>query len=302
MNSGLKWTLIGCGAGCLLPLLLLAILLAVVAMAVPEHKQVAVVNVFGAIAAASGEGGLLGGGQSAESIIEQLRRATEDEQVAAIVLRINSPGGSAAASQEIYEQVVRSARSKPVYASLADVAASGGYYIAAGADQIYANPASITGSIGVIFMQADLSGLLGRLGVKTAVIKSGKFKDMGSFARSLSPEERALVQGLINDTYEQFLEAVAKGRKLPVARVRQLADGRIYSGRQALKVKLVDKIGGLQDTVEAVAREAGIKGEPEVTVYGGRTLFERLFSLESRSLVDRMYLMYYDLMGPRPVQ
>ncbi len=301
MSTSAKWA-IGCGVVALLAGLLLVVLLVVVLVGAPDKSTVAVINVTGAIAASSDEAGLLGGGEGAETTITQLREATEDSSVGAIVVRLNTPGGSAAASQEIYDQMLRSRAKKPVIASMADVAASGGYYIAAGADTIYANPATVTGSIGVIFTGADLSGLLKKIGVQLEVVKSGKFKDIGSPNRPLTPAERALIQNLIDETYNQFVAAVAKGRKMPAAKVRSLADGRIYSGQQAARLGLVDKLGGLHDAIAEAGRRAGIKGEPEVKVFGPRSVFDRLFGTKSRGLVDRVYLMYYSLLGPRPLQ
>jgi protease-4 len=185
---------------------------------------------------------------------------------------------------------------------MGDVAASGGYYVASASDVIYSDAATITGSIGVIFLSANLSRLLEKIGVQMEVIKSGRFKDMGSFSRALTPPERALIQSVVSDTYQQFVQAVARGRKLPVAKVRALADGRIYSGRQAKQLGLVDKIGGLQDAVREAASRAGITGTPQVREIGRRRLLDRLLDLQSRSLVDRLYLAYYDLLGPTPVR
>jgi len=292
----------GCAAfGCLGSLLLVVILI-LVAVVSPQPRHVAVINITDTIAAASGGQGLFAAGGGAESIVTELREATEDDRVAAIVLRINSPGGSAAASEEIYAQIMRSRAVKPVVASLADIAASGGYYVASASDLIYSDAATITGSIGVIFLSANLSRLLDKMGVQMEVIKSGRFKDMGSFSRALTPQERALIQSVISDTYQQFVQAVARGRKLPVAKVRALADGRIYSGRQAKQLGLVDKIGGLQDAVREAASRAGITGTPQVREIGRRRLLDRLLDLQSRSLVDRLYLAYYDLLGPTPVR
>jgi protease-4 len=168
----------------------------------------------------------------------------------------------------VYEEIMRvRSEGKKVTVSMGDVAASGGYYIASAADRIYANPATLTGSIGVIMETADFHKLLGNVGVDFNTIKSGKHKDMGSFSRSMTPDERQILQGLINDVYDQFLTDVSKGRKLPKEDVRKLADGRVYTGRQAVKLKLVDKVGSLEDALSAAAKDAGIKGKFGIKKY-----------------------------------
>ncbi|MCL6518556.1 MAG: signal peptide peptidase SppA [Armatimonadetes bacterium] len=231
--------------------------------------KVGLVRIEGVIFSGSGQGGLFGDqGAASERVIRALERARKDNSIKSLVIRINSPGGSAAASQEIYNEILRVRRSgKKVTVSMGDVAASGGYYVSAAADRIYANPATITGSIGVVMEIADLHVLLNRLGIELGSIKSGKHKDMGSISRPLTPEERKILQGLINDVFEQFVRDVHKGRKLPLEKVRELADGRIFTGSQAKALKLVDELGGLEDALKAAARDAGIKGEFEVKEY-----------------------------------
>ncbi|MGI6295163.1 MAG: signal peptide peptidase SppA [Armatimonadota bacterium] len=219
-----------------------------------------------------------------DDLIDQLEKARKSKSVKAIVLRINSPGGSPAASEEVYKELMRiRAAKKPIYTSMADVAASGGYYIAAASDKIYADDSTLTGSIGVIWDVADMSGLFKKIGYSPQVVKSGKFKDIGSPNRPLTPEERALLQGIVMDTYEQFVNAVAKGRKLPVGDVKKIADGRVFTGSQAKNVKLVDDIGGIQDTIAAAAKAGGIKGEPKVVEYKKRLSFSDILSSESES-------------------
>lgn len=189
----------------------------------------------------------------------------EREDIKAIVLRIDSPGGAVGPSQEIYREVIKVKKeNKVVVASMGSVAASGGYYIAAAADQIVANPGTITGSIGVIIEFANVQELLDKLGLKGVVIKSGKFKDTGSPLREMDDEERSIVQGVVNDIHRQFVAVVAENRKLDINDVKDIADGRIFSGAQAQKARLVDKLGNLEDAVELASNLAGIEGKPHV--------------------------------------
>jgi protease IV len=180
------------------------------------------------------------------------------------VLRVDSPGGVVGPSQEISAQVKELAKVKQVVVSMGSVAASGGYYISVPATLIFANPGTITGSIGVLMKFSNLEGLMGKVGMKAFTIKTGKFKDVGSPARGMKPEERAMLQGVIDSTHRQFVRAVAEGRKLPEPTVAAIADGRIFSGEQALALKLVDRLGTLQDAIEEAARLGGVKGEPQL--------------------------------------
>jgi len=199
-------------------------------------------------------------------VIEQLHRYRDVPNVKAVVLRVNSPGGAVAPSQEIYQEILKFRREtkKPVVASLGSVAASGGYYIAAAADRIVANPGSIAGSIGVIMQIPNLGGLLQKVGIKTTVIKAGENKDLASITRDLTDSERRILQEVMDDVHGQFIDAVAAGRRLDRARVEPLADGRIFSGRQALALGLVDELGDLPDAIERAGGLAGIPGRPKV--------------------------------------
>ncbi|MCL5045437.1 MAG: signal peptide peptidase SppA [Actinobacteria bacterium] len=227
--------------------------------------EVALVRVEGVIIGGRGEVGLLGSTSGSEAVIARLREVEKDPSLKALVLRVNSPGGSAAASQEIGEAVKRvKATGKPVVVSMGDAAASGGYWISAAADKIVANPATMTGSIGVIMETTNLVGLYGKVGVKREAIKSGPFKDIGSPSREMTPEEKAILQGMIDDIYEQFVRVVADGRKLDPGVVRQFADGRVFTGSQAVKIGLVDELGDLNQAVKLAGKLAGIKGEPRV--------------------------------------
>jgi protease-4 len=226
-------------------------------LSVNAKGNVAEIDIQGMIVD-SGSGGIAGGGvTSAQTVLDAIDRI-RDDGARVLLLNINSPGGTASASQSIFEELMRLKHDKGIHivASMGDLAASGAYYIACAADEITANPATLTGSIGVIMHTQNLQGLMGKLGVDNGAIKSGAHKDIGSPFRAMSPVERQMLQGIINDTYDQFLNAVATGRKLPVATVRPLADGRIFTGRQALKVHLVDTLGNLKDA-EALARKLG---------------------------------------------
>ncbi|MBH0201690.1 MAG: signal peptide peptidase SppA [Nitrospira sp.] len=201
-----------------------------------------------------------------QTTIGELKRFSENPSVKAIVIRIDSPGGGVVPSQEIYDAVkrVRSKNNKAVIASMGSVAASGGYYIAAATDRIVANPGTLTGSIGVIMETANVEGLLQKIGVEGVVIKSGKYKDIGSPIRKMSAEERGLMQAVMDDVHKQFIEAVAEGRSLELRAAQALADGRIFTGRQAKEAKLVDELGDLEDAIQLAAEVVGIEGEPKV--------------------------------------
>lgn len=217
--------------------------------------HVTVVRVDGIIVAGPSQFSPFGGGAiGSDDVVQQLESAVNDSQAKAILLRVNSPGGSAAGSQEIYTAIKNARKKKPVVVSMADVAASGGYYISAPASEIWADPATITGSIGVIAEHQDISGLFGKLGVKMDTMKAGKYKDMMSPFGPISPEVRTMMQKLLGETHEQFIKAVADGRKdkgLTLEAVRLLADGRIYSGQQGKANGLVDELGGMQEALAA---------------------------------------------------
>jgi protease-4 len=198
--------------------------------------------------------------------IEELRKFRENPNVKAIVLRIDSPGGGVVPSQEIYSEVLktRTEGRVKVVTSMGNLAASGGYYIAAATDRIVANPGTLTGSIGVIMELANVRGLMEKVGVQSVVIKSGKHKDLASPFRTMSVEDRAILQTVLDDVHDQFIQAVAAGRAMKVDQVRDLADGRIFTGRQARTVKLVDELGDLQDAIKLAGKMGGIAGEPRV--------------------------------------
>ena len=276
-------------------------------------EAVGVVRITGVIMSGGGGASLFGVGAGSETVTSQIRRAAKDSSAKALVIRINSPGGSAAASQEIYQAIREYEKDthRPVVASMGDVAASGGYYCASAADKIVAAPATLTGSIGVIMETMQYGDLMRKIGVSSDAITSGRYKDMGSPFRPLRPDERQLMQAMVNDVYDQFVEAVAEGRGMRKAQVRELADGRAYSGRQALKVKLVDEVGTFRDAIRLAGKLANIKGEPTVKFFERMTPFAALFGeidssgartpLPPGLLFDhRLWPVVDPMMAPRP--
>jgi protease IV len=199
-------------------------------------------------------------------VVDELKKYRDNTGIKAILLRIDSPGGGVVPSQEIYEEVkkIRDEGVKKVVVSMGSVAASGGYYIASASDKIVANPGTMTGSIGVIMELANVQGLAEKVGVKSVVIKSGAVKDMGSPFRDMKPEERQIFQDLLDDVHDQFIQAVAEGRGMAGEDVRKIADGRVFTGREAKDMGLVDDLGNLQDAIRLAADLSGIEGEPRV--------------------------------------
>jgi protease-4 len=240
----------------------------------------------------------------AQQTVGDLKKYAESPSVKAIVLRIDSPGGAVVPSQEIHDAVkrVRDKNNKAVVASMGTVAASGGYYIAVATDRIIANPGTLTGSIGVIMELANLEGLLKKIGVESVVVKSGRHKDIGSPFRKMNEEDRLILQSVMDDVHSQFIEAVAEGRSLDVQDVQSLADGRIFTGRQAKQANLVDELGDLDDAIRLAAEMAGIEGEPKVVEprrrFSIRELLEthvfgRLPRLDFQTGVSLKYLMTF---------
>jgi protease IV len=239
-------------------LLLLVVLLMVFSAAVallqrgvPLREKVALIRIEGAII-------------DSKNTIEELRDYVKDPSIKAIVLRVDSPGGAVAPSQEIHEEVKKASSKKGIVVSMGSVAASGGYYISAAATRIVANPGTLTGSIGVIMEVPNIEGLMNKVGVKTEVIKSGRHKDIASLFRGIGTEERAILQSVLDDVHAQFIKAVAEGRRLSPEEVKKIADGRVFTGEQALEKGLVDELGNLEDAIKAAGTLAGVKGEPEV--------------------------------------
>lgn len=216
----------------------------------PQGDRIAIIEVNGVI-------------DSSEDIVRQLKKYGEDKSVPCIILRINSPGGGVAPSQEIYDEIKKVKDGGTyVIASLSSIAASGGYYIASAADSIVANPGSLTGSIGVIFSFLTFEGLMDKVGVQYEVVKVGELKDVGNFSRDMTQKEREMLQAALDDVYNQFVMAVSEGRNLDIAQVEDLADGSVYTGNQALNFGLVDKLGSFEDAIAMAGKMSGLGENP----------------------------------------
>jgi len=213
--------------------------------------KIAIVEIRGVIAQSSG-------------VIEEIHQYLEDDGVKAIILRIDSPGGGVGPSQEIHREVLKVKEKKKIVTSMGSVAASGGYYIACASDLIVANPGTITGSIGVLMEFTNIEELFKKIGIKGVVLKSGEHKDIGSPFREMTPEEKRIIQEVIDNVHQQFIKAVAEGRKLDRSKVTEIADGRILTGEQAKQLGLVDQIGNLDDAIDATAKLVGIEGKPDI--------------------------------------
>jgi len=217
----------------------------------------------------------------AEPTVRDLKKFAEDDDIKAIILHLDTPGGGAAASEEISREVkrIRAEKKKPIVVSIATVGASGGYYIASAADKIFANEASVVGSIGVIAEWVNYGELLRWAKLKQVTIKAGEFKDTGDPSRELTPAERDYLQGMINDMHSQFIRSVAEGRRMKFEDVQQIANGKVWTGEQALGLHLVDQIGGFQDALKDTAKVVGIKEEPTVVKpeREKRTLWDLVF-------------------------
>jgi protease-4 len=232
---------------------------------------------------------------SPKTVVEQLKKYADDDSVKAIILHVNSPGGGVAASEEICREVkrVRDEKKKRIVASIETVGASGAYYVASATNKIYANEGSIVGSIGVISEWVNYGDLLHWAKMKEIVMKTGEFKDTGNPTRDLTPAEKEYLQGLINNMYGQFIQAVADGRKLKVEQVKALADGKVWTGQQALGLKLVDQLSDFQGAVADTAKAVGIKGEPTLVKpeKDRKTVLDLLFGDISEYLPSREKMM-----------
>jgi protease-4 len=254
-----------------------------------DSDRVAVVELYGQIA-------------DSREFVRQMKKWTDDSEVKAIVLDIDSPGGGVAASQEMHAQVMKAREEgKPVIASFRSVAASGGYYVGCAADRIVSNPGTLTGSIGVILSFPMAKKLLDKIGVEWETIKSGDLKDVGSFSRPMTPEEERMLKAVIDDTYEQFVEAVAEGRNRPKEEIYPLADGSVFTGRQAYNLGLVDTLGTFEEAVSIAGEMAGLGPDPDLVrevkkkpglfdfLYGSLNLVEKISGSEANG-PSLMYL------------
>jgi protease-4 len=234
-----------------------------------------------------------------KAVLRQLDRFSEDPAIKAIVVRINSPGGAVGPSQEILREVEKVRKKKKIVASLGTVAASGGYYIACGADLIMANKGTATGSIGVIMQFTNAEALTKKIGLDFFTLKSGRYKDVGSPFRSMTPEEREYMQHLLDNIYQQFLSDVARNRKIPLEKLKGLAEGKVYTGEEAQQVGLVDEFGNLPDAIDRAGKLAGIKGKVEA-VYPAKEGFSILRLLLGEEAEETLTNLTLSLPYPEP--
>ncbi len=218
---------------------------------VPIYDKVAIIRVEGIIL-------------DSRKTIEEIKDYSEDSSVKAVVLRVNSPGGGVAPAQEIYDEVLKLKEKKKVVVSMGSVAASGGYYISSPADRIVANAGTLTGSLGVIMEIPNFEGLMDKIGVKTQIIKSGKHKDIASAFRIMTAEEKEILQALLDDVHSQFITAVSESRGIDYEDIKKIADGRIFTGKKAMELGLVDELGNLDHAIKLAGELSGIKGKPRV--------------------------------------
>jgi protease-4 len=246
---------------------------------ITQGEKVGVIELTGVIA-------------DSKQILEDLKRFREDRSIKSIVLRIDSPGGGVGPSQEIFRAILKTKKQKKIIASMGSLAASGGYYAAAATDGIVANPGTITGSIGVIMGYTNFKSIMDKIGLVPVVIKSGDFKDTGSPAREMRPEEKIFLQNFVDKIHSQFVNDVAMGRNMEVETVAKLADGRIYTGQDAMELKLVDRLGNFEDAIDWAGKLAGIKGEPSI-VYPPRSPLSFIDYL-SESAMENLYNAIYN--------
>jgi protease-4 len=230
--------------------------------------------------------------RNSQDLVRQFDEYGKDTRIKAVVVRIDSPGGGVTPAQEIYDAMLALKKKKKVVASMGALAASGGYLIACAADRIVANPGTLTGSISTIMHFADAEELLKKIGLRSSVVKSGRFKDVGSPTRPMTADEKAMLQSVVDDTYDQFLEVVEKGRRISKEELRKLADGRLFTGRQAQKLGLVDELGDLSHAIRLAGTLAGVEGEPKVVypVKKRSTFLELLVQKAVSSLVEELKL------------
>ncbi len=242
-----------------------------------QEEQIGVVDIEGVIS-------------DGKEVMEEVVRFKEDDAIKGVILRIDSPGGAVGPTQEIYREVIKLREKKKVFVSMGTACASGGYYIAAAAEKIYANPSTITGSIGVIMQLMIMEDVLKKLGLQSNTIKAGKYKDVGSPFRRMTESEKAYMDGIVNSIYEQFIKDIAEGRGMDVEAVRKAAQGRIYTGAQAKELGLVDSLGNFYDVVDDLKDDLGIEGEPILIRAEKPFSFRKwLFSSLAQELINGMH-------------
>ena len=269
----------------ILLLIIALVMLGAVISRVPVGDRVAIISIKGVIV-------------NPLPTVRKIERLRKDRSVKALVIRVDSPGGSVGASQEIYRAIERfRAEGKPVVVSMGNIAASGGYYVSAPADYIFANPGTITGSIGVIIQHVAYKELMEKIGVKATAIKTGKFKDTLNPFRELTPEEKEYLKETINEAYEQFLEAILRYRskKISEERLREVADGRVFTGERAKELGLVDELGGIEDAIEKAKELAGVPKAREFFVPEEKSLLQRVLGgeIEEIKLLNSYSPLFY---------
>jgi protease-4 len=247
----------------------------------PISNKIAVIYIEGLLVTDNIPDGL--GYASSNNIVKSIRDAQDDKSIKAIVLRINSPGGTPVAAQEIYEQVNKTSSVKPVVVSMGDMATSAAYYISSPSNKIVANPDTFTGSIGVIWIFENRSAFYNKEGVEYYIAKSGPYKDVGSDWRGLTDEEKQYVNRIVTQSYHHFVSAVAEGRSMPLSKVEELADGRIFTGQEAKDIGLVDEVGGMYHAIDIAAKMGNITGTPTIEYYNEPTLYNLLFGSQGGS-------------------
>lgn len=259
----------------------------------PTSSYVTVININGTITTGEEDGGLLetsGTGTSAETLMKEIRAAGEDKSVKALLLRINSPGGSVTAAEEVGRELARfkETTNKPIVASMGDVGASAAYWLAAcQSDKIYADASTLTGSIGVYMPYMNTEELFKKIGISSGKIKSGVHKDILSPDRQMTPEERAILQKMVDEMFDQFVTTVATGRKMSPEQVRKLADGRVYTGKQAKELGLVDELGNYYDALAATGKLAGLGDKPLVKSPSGKKRWDFIFNAQLKNMLKQ---------------
>ena len=254
-----------------------------------SQKRVAVIRISGPLYSSSVEG-FTGMVKGADEIMRQINLARADKTVAAVLLRIDSPGGSVTAAEEVAGELEKlKAEGKPVITSMGDMAASAGYWLASCTDYIYANPSTMTGSLGVYIAWTNVEELYKKIGLKNDLIKSGKYKDILSPDRPMTAEERQMLQKMVDEMYDSFVKQIASGRKLPENQVRSLADGRVYTGKQAKELGLVDALGNYYDALDYTAKTAGIEGKPQIVTYDSNLSWRTILKGEFKEAFSELF-------------